>query len=137
GARMTPPITRRQFVVGAGAASLGLLAGCGRLPWQAEPAPRVARIGVLSPDSADPSTAENAAFRQGLRDLGYSEGQNITVEWRSSGSRIEPLLELATELVRLPVDVIVAQGTPATQAVRQVSVTIPVVMAFSADPVQV
>src|SRR5690349_20637538 len=131
---MKPPITRRQFVVGASAAGGGLLAGCGRLPGQAEPAPKVARIGVLSPDSADPSTAENAALRQGLRDLGYSEGQNITLEWRSSGNRIEPLPELAAELVRLPVDVIVVQGTPATQAVIQVSVTIPIVMAFSADP---
>src|SRR5947209_8453168 len=128
-------LNRRQFMQGAGVAGLGLLAGCGRLPWQAEPAPKVARIGVLS-QSADPSDAENAAFRQGLRDLGYSEGQNLTIEWRSFESHIDELPELAAELIGLPVDVIVAQGFAAIQAAKHVSVVIPFVMAYSSDPVQ-
>ena len=80
-------ITRRQFVVGVGAAGLGLVAGCGRLPWQAEAPAKVPHIGVLSLGSADPGDADNAAFRQGLRDLGYAEGQNITLEWRSPTDR--------------------------------------------------
>src|SRR5438105_15156910 len=90
--------TRRQFVIGAGAASLGLLTGCGRLPWQAQAPAKVPRIGVLSL-SADPSEADNAAFRQGLRDLGYSEGQNLTLEWRSAGGRIDQNPALAADLV--------------------------------------
>src|SRR5438105_7632442 len=98
-------LSRRQFMLGAGVAGAGLLAGCGRWPWQAEPAPKVPRIGVLSLNTADPSDVDNAAFRQGLRDLGYSEGQNITLEWRSFESHIDELPELAAELIGLPVDV--------------------------------
>jgi putative tryptophan/tyrosine transport system substrate-binding protein len=118
----------------AGMCGAGLLAGCGRLPWQAEPARKVPRLGVLS-QSADPSDQENEAFRQGLRDLGYSEGQNITLEWRSFGGRIDDLPELAADLVRLPVDVIVTQGAVATGAAKQASTTTPVVMAYGSDPV--
>src|SRR5438067_10527164 len=72
-------LNRRAFVLGA--AGLGLVAGCGRLPGQAEAPAKVPRIGVLAFVTADPSAADNAAFRQGLRDLGYSEGPNITLEW--------------------------------------------------------
>src|SRR5689334_3459253 len=100
-------ISRRQVVVGGSTVGLGLLAGCGRLPWQAEPPAKVPRLGVLSL-SAEPSDADLEAFRQGLRDHGYSEGQNITLEWRSAGGRIDELPKLAAELIRLPVDVIVA-----------------------------
>src|SRR5438046_2836648 len=98
-------LSRRQFVLGAGASSAVVLAGCGRLPWQAQAPTKVPRIGVLS-FSADPTEANNAAFRQGLRDLGYSEGQNITLEWRSYDNRIDQSSELAAELIGLPVDVI-------------------------------
>jgi len=90
---------------------------------------------VLS-QSVDPSDGENAAFRQALRDLGYSEGQNLTLEWRSFESRLDQYSEVAADLVRLSVDVIVAQGTAPTQAAKQASATIPVVMASSSDPVQ-
>src|SRR5215212_10595139 len=93
-------LSRRELVLSAGVAGLGLVAGCGRLPGQAEAPAKVPRLGVLS-QSADPSDQENEAFRQGLRDLGYSEGQNITLEWRSFGGRINDLPELAADLVRL------------------------------------
>jgi putative tryptophan/tyrosine transport system substrate-binding protein len=128
-------LSRRGFM--AGTAGLGLLAGCGRLPWQAEPAAKVPRIGVLTLVTADPGDADNVAFRQGLRDLGYSEGQNITLEWRSPGDRADQYPELAADLVGRSVDVIVAQGFEATQAAKQASTTIPIVMAFSTDPVRV
>src|SRR5688500_18679045 len=82
-------LSRRRFVLSTGTAGLGLLAGCGRLPGQAETPAKVPRIGVLSLITADPSDVDNAAFRQGLRDLGYSEGQNLTLEWRSSGGRMD------------------------------------------------
>src|SRR5688500_4825599 len=92
--------SRRQAVQGAGTVGLAVLAGCGRLPWQAQAPPKVPRIGVLaiSPDPGDP---DNEGFRQGLRDLGYVEGQNVTLEWRSFGSRLEELPTLAAELVAL------------------------------------
>jgi putative ABC transport system substrate-binding protein len=128
-------LSRRQFMVGTGVAGLGLVAGCGRWPGQPEPPAKLPRLGVLSL-SADPSDADLEAFRQGLRDHGYSEGQNITLEWRSAGGRIDELPELAAELIRLPVDVIVAQGPVATRAAKQASDTIPIVMAYSPDPVQ-
>src|SRR5262245_28214357 len=128
--------SRRQFVRSAGVAGVGLLAGCGRLPWQAEQPARVPHIGVLSLITADPSDVDNAAFRQGLRDLGYSEGQNITLEWRASSSGVNQYPELAADLVGLSVDVIVAQGLTATRAAKQASVTTPVVMAYSPDPVR-
>jgi putative ABC transport system substrate-binding protein len=128
--------SRREFVACAGVAGLGLLAGCGRLPGQAQAPAKVPRIGVLTLVTADPSDAGNAAFRQGLRDLGYSEGQNITLEWRSPGGRIDQFPELAADLVSLSVDLIVAQGNVASLAAKQASVTIPVVMAYSGEPVQ-
>jgi putative tryptophan/tyrosine transport system substrate-binding protein len=128
-------LSRRQFVMGMGVSGAVLLAGCGRWPWQAAPAPKVARIGVLS-QSADPGDANNAAFRQGLRDLGYSEGQNLTTEWRDLDNRIEQYPALAADLVGRSVDLIVAQGSAATLAAKQVSVTIPIVMAYSSDPVE-
>ena len=126
--------SRRAFVQGVGVASLGLVAGCGRLPWQTEAPARVPHIGVLSLGSADPSDADNAAFRQGLRDLGYSEGQNITLEWRASSSGGNQYPELAADLVGRPVDVIVAQGTAPALAAQQAT-TIPVVIAYG-DPVR-
>src|SRR5436190_15794444 len=129
-------MSRRQFVVGVGAVGLGLVAGCGRLPGQAEAPAKAPHIGVLSLFTADPSDVDNAAFRQGLRDLGYAEGQNITLEWRASSSGVNQYPELAADLVGLSVDVIVAQGLTATRAAKQASVTIPVVMAYSPDPVR-
>jgi len=126
-------LSRRQLVVGAGSAAL--LAGCGRLPWQAGAAPKVARVGVLSP-SIDPTDAHNAAFREGLRDLGYAEGQNITLEWRTFESSTDQYRELTADLVRRSVDVLVTQGGLATLAAKQATTTIPIVMAYAADPVQ-
>jgi putative ABC transport system substrate-binding protein len=125
-------LSRRQFMLGAGAASLGLVAGCGRLPWQGEPqAPvqaRVPRIGLLGQSSAGSLSTRDALF-QGLHDLGYVDGQNIMIE-----SRLAP--ELAADLVQLAVDVIVVDGGRAVLAARRATDTIPIVIGFSAiDPV--
>jgi putative ABC transport system substrate-binding protein len=90
------------------------------------------RIGILgsSPTSATPTWE---AFRQGLRDLGYIEGQNITIQYR--GGKYQRLPDLAAELVRLKVDVIVTGGTPGALAAKQATNTIPIVMAVVSDPV--
>src|SRR5262245_38432355 len=100
--------SRRQFVQGVGAAGLGLVAGCGRLPGQIEQPTRVPRIGMLEPYSAGdgPITASIEAFRQELHERGYTEGQNLAIEYRFSGGDDNRLPDLAAGLIRLPVDVL-------------------------------
>src|SRR5262245_31445932 len=100
---------------------------------QAQQPKRVPRIGVLRPGLAAAPNYE--AFRQGLRELGYVEGQNVVLEFRDVEGKAERLSDLASELVRLKVDVIVTSSTPAIQAVKQATAIIPIVMAFSGDPV--
>ena len=75
------------------------------------------------------------AFRQGLRELGYVEGKNIVIEWRSAEGEFDRLPELAAELVRLKVDVIVSPGPTVTRALKEATSTIPIVMAQDTDPV--
>ena len=98
---------------------------------QARKVPLVALFLTGSPSASEPMTA---AFQQGLRDLGYVEGQNIAVEfrWADRPQRVSPL---AIDLVRSKVDIIVTQGTPAAQAVKRATSTILIVMATSGDPV--
>jgi putative ABC transport system substrate-binding protein len=103
---------------------------------EAQPA-SVPRVGFLAPNSpADPRALRLLhAFRQGLRELGYSEGQNIAIEFRWAEGKYDRLPGLAAELVRLKVNVIVAGTPPAVQAARQATEAIPIVMAAVADPV--
>ena len=96
---------------------------------------KVARIGYLSSLSAEADSTQREAFRQGLRALGYVEGQNAVIEARYADGRFEKLPGLAADLVRLKVDVIVAAPTPAVRAAQQATQTIPIVMAFSGDAV--
>jgi putative ABC transport system substrate-binding protein len=102
---------------------------------EAQPAAKAARIGYLSPSSLAEDAVQTEAFRQGLRALGYVEGQSIFVEARYADGRPERLQELAAELVRLKVDVIVAGPTTAIRAVQRATRTIPIVMTFAGDPV--
>ncbi len=102
---------------------------------EAQPAGKVYRIGVLEIVGMASNAANLSAFRQGLAELGYVEGQNVVIEYRSADGRPERFLDLATELVRLKVDVIVTRGTPATLTAKQATQTIPIVMASSGDPV--
>jgi putative ABC transport system substrate-binding protein len=94
----------------------------------------VYRIGVLESVDMAANAEYLGAFRQGLAGLGYAEGRNVVIEYRSAEGRAERFLDLASELVRLPVDVIVARGTPATLAAKQATQTIPIVMASSGEP---
>jgi len=101
---------------------------------KAQPAGKVARVGVLSGTTLPASPRGNAVLA-GLRDFGYAEGQNIAIEWRASGGRAERLPDLASELVRLNVDVIVAFDNPAIVAAQKATKTIPIVMVLATDPV--
>ena len=92
------------------------------------------RIGMLETVSLALNAANLDAFRKGLQEFGYIEGQNYVIEYRSADGDAERFPELAAELVRLPVDIIVTRGTPATRAAMKASATIPVVMAAVADP---
>jgi putative ABC transport system substrate-binding protein len=131
-------VSRRQFVVGASAASLGLLAGCGRLPWQAQPPAKVYRVGILASLSNPPDSPNLQAFHQALGALGYVDGQNVSIEYRQVSDSAETAAR-AIEVIRLMPDVIlVAGGNPAIRAVRDATGTIPIVMAQAGvDPVAV
>jgi len=104
---------------------------------EAQHAATIPRIGLLFPTSlSDPRTPRFLeAFRQGLRELGYAEGQNIAIESRFAEGKWDQLPSLAAELVRLKVEVIVTYTTPATQAAKQATGTIPIVVAAVIDPV--
>jgi putative ABC transport system substrate-binding protein len=100
---------------------------------EAQPAGKVWRIGILA--GPEPGRPRWVPFREGLRGLGYVEGQNIVLEWRSSGGSAERFPALAAELVRLKVDVIVAGDNPAIAAAQRATGTIPIVMVAAQDPV--
>ena len=113
------------------ALSLSLLAV--PLAAAAQPTGKMWRIGYLVAGAG----RIPEAFRQGLRDLGYVEGQNIAIEYRSADSQLERLPDLAAELIRLPVDVIVTGGANAARVAQQATHTIPIVLAAAGDPVGV
>jgi putative ABC transport system substrate-binding protein len=96
---------------------------------------KVPRIGMLMPVSPEDAAGNIEAFQQRLRELGYLEGKSIVIERRYSEGRNERVSDLASELVRLPVDLIVTWGTPTAKAAKNATSTIPIVMASSGDPV--
>jgi putative tryptophan/tyrosine transport system substrate-binding protein len=102
---------------------------------EAQKPPKVFRIGYLSGGSSTADSPRVAAFRQGLRGLGYVEGKNIAIEYRYADARFDKLPALADELVRLKVDVFVTSATIAAQAAKNTTKTIPVVFLGVADPV--
>ena len=126
--------SRRHFLRGGLAlAGLGLVTGCGvGSPPVGQPRQR-ARIGLFAPGSLS-GTAEDRAFRNALRDLGWAQGENLVVEYRWAGTP-EGLAAAAAELVALPVDLVVAAGNEIGRAAAEATRTVPVVMAVSSDPV--
>jgi putative ABC transport system substrate-binding protein len=96
---------------------------------------KIPRIGLLYSVSASSGAPRNEAFRQGLRELGYVDGSNIILDYRYADSKLDRLPELAAELVRLKVDVIVTSGPGPTRSAKAATVTIPIVMARDTDPV--
>jgi ABC-type uncharacterized transport system substrate-binding protein len=123
-------MNRRAFIVTAA----GLLAPRAAA---AQKTGKVYRIGVLDPTPMALSVGNLDAFRQGMRELGYVEGQNFALEYRSPEGRANRFPDLAHELVRLKVDLILTRGTPAVTAAKSATRTIPIVMAASGDPVGV
>jgi putative ABC transport system substrate-binding protein len=139
--------TRRELLIALGACSgrssrrAFLLAAvtCPALAWagavRAQAPARVPRIGFLSPFSPSDTALWYQAFRLGLRDIGWVEGKNISIEYRHAEGRSDRLPDLAADLVRLKVDVIVAAASPAALAAQKATKTIPIVMASAGDPV--
>jgi putative ABC transport system substrate-binding protein len=102
---------------------------------EAQQPAKIPRIGVLFVSSLSSNLARTEAFRQGLRELGYVEGKNIVIEWRSAEGKPDRLAGLAAELVRLNLDVVVTAGPAATRPAKEATVTIPIIMAQDTDPV--
>src|SRR5215213_8689606 len=119
---------RREFIGG-----LGRLCGRSRRAQQG----RVPRVGVLLPGTPSSFGLRANALRDGLQALGYLEGKTITFEWRWGEDKLERLPELAAELVKLNVDVIVTGGAQAARALKNATRTIPIVIAIVGDPVAV
>ena len=123
---------RRKLIVALGAGALAA-----PIAIFAQPPGKVWRVGFLSfrghPVSLDADVF--GAFRLGMREHGYVEGKNLVIEWRFADSKFERLPDLAAELVRLQVDVIVSSGTVSTSAAQKATATIPIVMETNTDPV--
>lgn len=120
---------RRAFIGGVAG---GLIAT--PLAARAQQVGRIYRIGLLEAVPAAQNAANLDALRKGLRDLGYVEGRNLIIEYRSAEGRAERFPDLASELVRLRVDLIVTRGTPAAMAAKDATETIPLLMATMGDP---
>jgi putative ABC transport system substrate-binding protein len=128
--------SRRRFLRGSLAlAGLGLVSGCGTLPLPGHQAARLRRIGLLTSGSLTSDVAWVEAFRQGLGELGYVEGQSIAIEYRYGEGKTERYPALATELVEREVEAIVVGGATAASAATQVTALMPLVMTNVTDPV--
>jgi len=110
------------------------LTACGTMA-EAQPLTKVSRIGYLQVTPSASVVARTEAFRQGLRELGYVEGQNILIEWRFAEGKADRLSFLAAELARLKVEVIVTSGPTVTRSAKEANIAVPIVMTFDNDPV--
>jgi putative ABC transport system substrate-binding protein len=122
---------RRTFILGIGGAFAILPLIC-----FAQTRDKLWRIGMLESVSPELNAANLEAFRQGMRQLGYMEGRNLVIEYRSADGAAARFPDLAAELVRLQVDLIVTGGTPASLAAKRLTHAIPVVMARAGEPVE-
>ena len=121
---------RREFITLLGGATAAW-----PLAARAQLSGRPARVGILTPGGALANPLF-AAFRQEMRRLGYVEGRNLILEFRSAADDAKRLPELAAELVRLPVDVMLVEGTGASQVAKQATSSIPIVMGVVGEPVE-
>jgi putative ABC transport system substrate-binding protein len=121
---------RRAFLAGAAALLAAPLAA------EAQPATKVYRVGVLSVGARPTPPSPFSPFQEELHERGWVEGKNLILEWRYADLKHERLPDLAGELVRLKVELIVTAGTPAAAAAKNATSTIPIVMMFAGDPVR-
>src|ERR1035438_1584681 len=123
---------RRKLVVALGVGAIAL-----PLVVFAQPQGKIWRVGFLSERHVDflDSDYYYGPFRQGMRELGYAEGKNLVIEWRSADGKSERLRGLAAELVNLQLDVMLTAGTQATSAAQKATTTIPIVMGSVGDPI--
>ena len=122
-------MTRREFIT-----ALGCAAAAWPFAARAQQPEKIYRLGILEPIPAAQNAANLDALRKGLRDLGYVEGRNLIIEYRSADGRAERFSELASELIRLGVDLMLTRGTPAARAAKNAAGTIPVIIATMGDP---
>jgi putative ABC transport system substrate-binding protein len=137
----TPDMTRhgrRRFLqAGLAGAGLGLLTGCGRLPFPPRSAPILPRVGNLSPGPPSSTGPTIEAWRRKLLELGWVDGQNVIIEYRYAENQIDRYPTLAAELVATRPDVIfTGGGMPAIRALQHATSTIPIVFHLTADPVE-
>jgi putative tryptophan/tyrosine transport system substrate-binding protein len=131
-------ITDQVFVIltGVRLAAMALLVLAAPLAVEAQPAAKIYAVGILGEEELDPSESQMwQGFRLGLRELGWIEGQNIRIESRWAEDNSARLPELARDLVRLKVDVIVTRGSTYVQGARKATSAIPIVFLVHADPV--
>src|SRR4051794_26277927 len=127
---MTHFIRRREFVGGLGAAALWPMVAGGQQR-------SIPAVGFLKSTGSGTVTVSASAFRDGLRETGFVEGRNVTIEYRWADGQLAQLSELASELVRRGVAVIATPGdTPAARAAKAATSTIPVVFSIANDPVE-
>jgi putative ABC transport system substrate-binding protein len=124
-------VKRREFI-----SFVGAVAAVWPLAVRAQQPAKVYRIGMLDTASRELNATNLAAFRKGMREFGYVEGENLVIEYRSAEGHSKRLPELVSELLRLKVDLIVVRGTPEVMALKNATSTIPVVMTAVADPVR-
>jgi putative ABC transport system substrate-binding protein len=125
------PIRRRHLRFFAFALAALLFALCP--PVEAQQPKKLPRIGFLVPGSASSYGSRIEAFRKGLRELKYVEGQNANIEYRYAEGNLDRLADLAAELVRLRVDMIVTSGNASVRAAKQATATIPIVVSNTSD----
>src|SRR5262245_26616829 len=125
-----PDMGRRKFVALLGGAAAGW-------PQVARAQAKVYAIGILETVPRAQNQANFAALLNGLRELGYVEGQNLRIDYRSADGEGERFPELVAELVRNRVDLIVTRGTPAARAAKAATATIPILMAAIGEPLDV
>src|SRR5262245_8501984 len=123
------PMRRREFIAALSAAAVLPISAHAQQPL------KIWRIGVLDSASRELNAPNMNVFLKTLREYGYIEGENLVIEYRSTGGRNERLPELISELLRLKVNLMLVRGTPEILAVKKATSTIPVVMSAVADPV--
>jgi len=128
-------LTRRTFLGWVGGGLAAARATTARATGAAQPESRRYRIGIMEARAASSNAAQLAAFRRGLEELGYVEQRQFVLEYRSAEGQPDRFPSIATELVRIPVDIILATGTPAILAAKRATQTIPIVMTSSGDPI--